>query len=416
MLEERELACDEMVLNNGGRSTSYATTLLKVYRFCLGSEVRGLSAVARSNIAKRLEIIQASTVRIRITKFQRLIVVIVLLSCVVFILGAGVLGASNDLDTSNSVLREISANGFTVEGAANVQTEIQRDSSIDLHTLRQQPVSIGKQSDDVVHASQSLQSPEFIRPVQVTSPSVQVSGPPPQVPGSADVATSRMKPMSSSHYADLSRFAGRYVVDPSRMENFVFDISTDGNELWLKPSYTSKIALIQRSGTEFVDTADKIHLTFNSDARGNVFSFTLEGWHDTLTVQKIVLPPPSLAGTAVFHIPGSAGAKIVAVAGSFNGWNQSQFLFARIDGEWVCRINLSPGRYLYKFIVDDNWIVDPANDVTERDDCGNVNSVLTVEWRVVQLCYVSLFKRIIQSERRIARNRLNSTHTKYSIS
>jgi len=76
---------------------------------------------------------------------------------------------------------------------------------------------------------------------------------------------------------------------------------------------------------------------------------------------------------------GSGGAKIVAVAGSFNGWNQSQFLFARIDGEWVCRINLPPGRYLYKIIVDANWIVDPANDVTERDDRGNVNSVLTVE-------------------------------------
>jgi len=258
MLEERELACDEMVLNNGGRSTSYATTLLKIYRFCLGSEVRGLSAVASSNIAKRLEIIQASTVRIRITTFQRLIVVIVLLSCVVFILGAGVLGASNDLDTSNSVLREISANGFTVESAANIQTEIQRASSIDSHAF-------------------------------------------------------------------------------------------------------------------------KINLTFNTDARGNVFSFTLEGWDDTLTVQKIVLPPPSLTGTAVFHVPGSAGAKIVAVAGSFNGWNQSQFLFARIDGEWVCRINLPPGRYLYKFIVDGNWIVDPANKVTERDGRGNVNSVLTVE-------------------------------------
>jgi hypothetical protein len=296
----------------------------------------------------------------------------------VFILGAGVLRASNDLDTSNRLLLEISANGFTGESTANVPTEIQRDSYIDSHALRQQRDSIGKQSDEVVHALGSLQSPESIRPVKVTLPEVRVAAPP-QVAENADMTTSRMKPMSSSHYADLRRFAGRYVVDPSRMENFVFDVSTDGNELWLKPSYTSKIELIQRSGTDFVDTAGKIHLTFNTDPRGNVFSFTLEGWHDTLTVQKIVLPSPSLTGTTVFHIPGSAGAKIVAIAGSFNGWNQSQFLFARIDGEWVCRINLPPGRYLYKCIIDGNWIVDPANDVTERDDRGNVNSVLTVE-------------------------------------
>jgi beta-lactamase regulating signal transducer with metallopeptidase domain len=377
LLEERELACDEMVLNYGGRSTSYANTLMKIYRFCLGSEVRGLSAVASSNIAKRLELILESTARSRITKMQRLIVVIVMLTCVVFILAAGMLGGSNGLGRSISSFRDIST--FPSEGAANLQTEIPSVSSIGSSVVPQKPASIGQPVDAVIHASRTSQQPESVRSPQEKSPEVRRSEPPPVVAESADVAISRMKPMSSSHYADFSRFAGRYVVDPSRMENFVFDVSTDGNELWLKPSYTSKIELIQRSGTEFVDTAGKIHLTFNTDARGNVFSFTLEGWHDTLTVQKIVLPSPSLTGTTVFHIPGSAGAKIVAIAGSFNGWNQSQFLFARIDDEWVCRINLPPGRYLYKFVIDGNWIVDPGNDVTEGDGRGNLNSVLTVE-------------------------------------
>src|SRR3712207_8532673 len=43
-----------------------------------------------------------------------------------------------------------------------------------------------------------------------------------------------------------------------------------------------------------------------------------------------------------------SNARIVAVAGTFNNWNQSQFLFARIDGEWICRIVLPPGKYEYK--------------------------------------------------------------------
>ena len=49
----------------------------------------------------------------------------------------------------------------------------------------------------------------------------------------------------------------------------------------------------------------------------------------------------------------------------------------RVSGlMWVCRVDLKPGKYLYKFIVDDSWIVDPANSTTETDERGNINSML----------------------------------------
>jgi Glycogen recognition site of AMP-activated protein kinase len=53
--------------------------------------------------------------------------------------------------------------------------------------------------------------------------------------------------------------------------------------------------------------------------------------------------------------------------------------FGREGDEWVCRIDLEPGKYSYKFIIDGNWILDPANPVTEEDAAGNVNSILVKE-------------------------------------
>ncbi|MGH9959528.1 MAG: glycogen-binding domain-containing protein, partial [Pyrinomonadaceae bacterium] len=40
---------------------------------------------------------------------------------------------------------------------------------------------------------------------------------------------------------------------------------------------------------------------------------------------------------------------------------------------------LTPGKYTYKFIIDSDWILDPANQDTEDDERGFTNSVLVVK-------------------------------------
>ena len=70
---------------------------------------------------------------------------------------------------------------------------------------------------------------------------------------------------------------------------------------------------------------------------------------------------------------------MVAVAGSFDDWNQSQVLCGKKGDEWTCRIDLARGKYTYKFIIDGDWILDPANPDTEDDERGNTNSVLGSE-------------------------------------
>jgi hypothetical protein len=186
--------------------------------------------------------------------------------------------------------------------------------------------------------------------------------------------------MQTAHSVDLRKYVGRYAVDPHVMENFVFDVTYEAGGLWLKPSHAQRRRLIAKSDVDFVDeTSDETYVTFNWDETGNVTSLTFRGWGHNVKVMKLVLPQPSLVGSTTFRLSGHPNARIVAVAGTFNNWNQSQFLFARIDGEWVGRIVLPPGKYEYKFIVDGNWLLDPRNSKVTHDDRGIENSVLIVD-------------------------------------
>jgi hypothetical protein len=170
---------------------------------------------------------------------------------------------------------------------------------------------------------------------------------------------------SGVSYGDLKGFIGRYEVDPKRAENFVLDITFESGELWLKPSHSARRRLIRQSEVDFVDSNSDYDLTF---IRGiNVIA------------RKLLLPRPSLKGNIVFRLRGFPDAKVVAVAGSFNNWNQSQFLFSKEGGEWVCRVNLPAGAYQYKFIVDGNWLTDPTNPKIVYDERGNENSLLKTE-------------------------------------
>ena len=92
-----------------------------------------------------------------------------------------------------------------------------------------------------------------------------------------------------------------------------------------------------------------------------------------------MLPPPSLAGNVTFKLTGFPDARVVAVAGSFNNWNQSQYVFAKVGDEWIARVNLPPGKYQYKFIVDGTWLVDPINPTIIHDERDFENSILIVK-------------------------------------
>jgi len=78
----------------------------------------------------------------------------------------------------------------------------------------------------------------------------------------------------------------------------------------------------------------------------------------------------------------SGSESCVKVAGSFNDWIPES-LTENSSGEWTGAFSLAPGDYLYKYIVEGEWVVDPTREVI-IDDAGIENNRIVVEDRVTK--------------------------------
>jgi chromosome partitioning protein len=73
-------------------------------------------------------------------------------------------------------------------------------------------------------------------------------------------------------------------------------------------------------------------------------------------------------------------ARKVLIAGDFNGWSiMGTPMQPSSPGMWTTTLPLPKGRYRYRFIVDGNWVTDPANTYVESNQFGELNSVVEVE-------------------------------------
>ena len=155
------------------------------------------------------------------------------------------------------------------------------------------------------------------------------------------------------------------------------DFSVEGERLKVVVSGQGEFLLAPVAKDEFVMEDDfSIHFNFNRDAAGNVISYKFKDSRVERIVKRLAKTQPSLAGNTTFRLKGYPDAKFVNLAGTFNDWQPGSIACGKEPAEWVCRIDLKPGKHLYKFIVDGIWIVDPANSASEHDGRGNMNSVL----------------------------------------
>jgi hypothetical protein len=76
-----------------------------------------------------------------------------------------------------------------------------------------------------------------------------------------------------------------------------------------------------------------------------------------------------------FELWGFEDAKSVIISGNFNDWNTLANPMTKSEKGWMVDLNLKPGKYLYKFIVDGHWRNDPNNELKEYDGYGSNNSV-----------------------------------------
>jgi 1,4-alpha-glucan branching enzyme len=87
----------------------------------------------------------------------------------------------------------------------------------------------------------------------------------------------------------------------------------------------------------------------------------------------------ALKANHIFELKQFPDAKNVVVTGSFTGWNHNGYKMVKTKDKWILPIYLKPGKYTYKFIVDDKWIIDPANNLYEQNEYDTNNSVLWIE-------------------------------------
>ncbi|KAJ8099680.1 hypothetical protein POJ06DRAFT_290940 [Lipomyces tetrasporus] len=82
--------------------------------------------------------------------------------------------------------------------------------------------------------------------------------------------------------------------------------------------------------------------------------------------------------TYTFNWPADPPAEEVYVTGSFDNWSKSAPLAQNVDGSWSVSIPLPSEKIAYKFVVDNNWVIDP-NAKTETDASGITNNVLDLD-------------------------------------
>ncbi len=72
-------------------------------------------------------------------------------------------------------------------------------------------------------------------------------------------------------------------------------------------------------------------------------------------------------------------ASSVLLAGDFTGWDAQALPLARQkSGVWKKVVSLAPGRYEYRFLVDGQWVDDPASTEQSTNPFGGSNCVRVV--------------------------------------
>ena len=88
--------------------------------------------------------------------------------------------------------------------------------------------------------------------------------------------------------------------------------------------------------------------------------------------------PPAHAAPASFSIA-APDAGQVFLAGEMTDWDAGKVAMQRDEnGTWHTALDLEPGQWLYKFVVDGQWVQDPATPDHDADGQGGQHSFMFV--------------------------------------
>jgi 1,4-alpha-glucan branching enzyme len=89
--------------------------------------------------------------------------------------------------------------------------------------------------------------------------------------------------------------------------------------------------------------------------------------------------PARPAGRPVTFSVRADGAREVVVTGDFTGWAKDRVKLTKNgNGEWHGTLQLAPGEYQYRLLVDGEWRDDPKAQRRIANPFGTQNCVLSV--------------------------------------
>jgi hypothetical protein len=111
-----------------------------------------------------------------------------------------------------------------------------------------------------------------------------------------------------------------------------------------------------------------------------------KGYSDYMSLTKEVVAEEKRVGMAkpaqivkqfLFYAPEANSVRIV---GNFNNWvpTKESLMERSQDGTWSKGVTLSPGKYQYRFLVDDIWVEDKNNPRAVENPFGGKNSIIEV--------------------------------------
>jgi hypothetical protein len=177
----------------------------------------------------------------------------------------------------------------------------------------------------------------------------------------------------------LQKYVGRYEIDPKFAHDFVLYVSVKDDSLWVKPSYLTARRVMAESESRFYDSEiPDLHLAFLKDEKGNVTGLTLNSGQGDMLVKKMPPPVPSITGNTTFKLTGHTNARR-SLSTALQRLDPDKNYCAKDTDGWVCRIDLAPGKYTYRFLVDGVGLTDPTNPATEDDRNGHTDSVIVIK-------------------------------------
>lgn len=94
---------------------------------------------------------------------------------------------------------------------------------------------------------------------------------------------------------------------------------------------------------------------------------------------KMFAAYPDENGNACFRLSGYENAENVILSGTFNRWSDNLFKMDKTETGWEITLQLRPGEYEYRFIVNGNWIEDPSNPSKKENEFDEYNSLISIE-------------------------------------